>query len=291
MIKAIDIHVHPHDEQAIKAKGARNAQMAKYFGRETGAISLDELADRYRENEMMAVLLNSTDVSSTGIIPVPNEHIASAVKRNPDVFIEFGAVDPRLGRVAVDEAKRCAEELGLRGLGELNPGRQGFYPNDPSFYPLWETASEHGLIVLFHGGMMGSGAGTPGGMGFKLKYTRPIPYLDDVAADFPQLKIIAAHPSWPWQEESLAMARHKSNVYVDLSGWAPKYFPDELVHYADTILQDRVLFGSDWPLIEPDRWLREFAELPIRDSVRQKILLDNACTLLGLQLQDSSPKT
>ena len=94
MIKAIDIHVHPHDEQAIKPKGARNAQMAKLFGKDTAAISLDELADRYREHEMIAVLLNATDVSSTGIIPVPNDHIASAVKHNPDVFIGFGAVDP-----------------------------------------------------------------------------------------------------------------------------------------------------------------------------------------------------
>ncbi len=287
MIKAIDIHVHPHDEEAIAAKGARNQQMAKYFGKKTQATSLDELADRYREKEMMAVLLNSTDESSSGIKPVPNDHIADAVKRNPDVFIGFGAVDPWQGRVAVDEAKRCAEELGLRGLGELNPGRQGFYPNDPHFYPLWETASEHGLVVLLHGGMMGSGAGTPGGMGFKLKYTRPIPYVDDVAADFPHLKIIAAHPSWPWQEESLAVARHKSNVYIDLSGWAPKYFPPQLVQYADTILSDRVLFGSDWPVLDPDRWLGEFDQLPIRESSKKKILLENACKLFGIELEDS----
>ena len=284
VIMAIDVHVHAHDEEAIKAKGARNAQMAKYFRKETPPVSLDELADRYREKEMMAVIVNSTDVTSSGIPPVPNDHIADAVRRNPDVFIGFGAVDPWQGRVAIDEAKRCAEELGLRGLGELNPGRQAFYPNDPRFYPLWESASDHGLVVLFHGGMMGSGAGTPGGMGFKLKYTRPIPYLDDVAADFPQLKIIAAHPSWPWQEESLAVARHKSNVYIDLSGWAPKYFPEQLVHYADTILQDRVLFGSDWPVIDPDRWLSEFAELGIRESSRRKILLENACALFGINL-------
>ncbi|TAN26564.1 MAG: amidohydrolase [Actinomycetota bacterium] len=284
MIKAIDIHVHGHDEAAIQAMGARNAQMGKYFGKEMEPVSLDELADRYRQKEMMAVLVNTTDVSSTGIPPVPNDHIAQAVKRNPDVFIGFGAVDPWQGKLAVDEAKRCAEELGLRGLGELNPGRQGFYPNDPRFYPLWEMASDQGLVVLLHGGMMGAGAGTPGGMGFKLKYTRPIPYIDDVAADFPKLKIIAAHPSWPWQEESLAVARHKSNVYIDLSGWAPKYFPESLVHYVDTILQDRALFGSDWPVLDPDRWLAEFAELPIRETSRQKILLDNACALFGIQV-------
>lgn len=288
MIKAIDIHVHGHDEEAIKAMGARNAQMGSYFGREMKSVSLDELADRYREMEMMAVLVNTTDAASSGIEPVPNDHIADAVKRNPDVFIGFGAVDPWQGKLAVDEAIRCAQDLGLRGLGELNPGRQEFYPNDPRFYPLWEAASDNELVVLFHGGMMGSGAGTPGGMGFKLKYTRPIPYLDDVAADFPQLKIIAAHPSWPWQEESLAVARHKSNVYIDMSGWAPRYFPEQLVHYADTILQDRMLFGSDWPVLDPDRWLREFAELPIRETSRQKILLDNACALFGIDKKDLS---
>ena len=130
--------------------------------------------------------------------------------------------------------------------------------------------------------MMGAGAGTPGGMGYKLKYTRPIPYLDDLAADFPELKIIGAHPSWPWQEESLAIARHKTNFYIDLSGWAPKYFPPTLVQYANTVLQDRVLFGSDWPVVTPERWLAEFEALPFKDEVRQKILLGNARKLLGL---------
>jgi len=136
--------------------------------------------------------------------------------------------------------------------------------------------------VLFHGGMMGAGAGTPGGMGYKLKYGRPIPYLDDVAADFPELKIIGAHPSWPWQEESLAICRHKTNFYIDLSGWAPKYFPPQLVQYANSIIQDRVLFGSDWPAISVERWLEEFEQLPFKPEVRQKIMLDNAKKLLGL---------
>lgn len=284
MIKAIDFHVHIHDDLAIQAMGPRAAQMSKYFGRELPPVPLDELADKYRSRDMMAVLLNTTDVTASGIPPVPNDHIAAAVRRNPDVFIGFGAVDPWQGRVAVDEARRCAEDLGLRGIGELNPGRQGFYPNEPRFYPLWEECARQGLIVLLHSGMMGAGAGTPGGMGFKLKYTQPIPYQDDLAADFPELRIVAAHPSWPWTEQSLAIARHKSNYYLDISGWAPKYFPAELVKYADTVISERVLFGSDWPLIEPDRWLSEFDQLPIRDSSRQRILLDNAVKLLGLSL-------
>src|SRR5690606_25289726 len=115
------------------------------------------------------------------------------------------------------------------------------------------------------------GAGSPGGSGIKLKYCRPIPYLDDVAADFPELKIIAAHPAWPWQPEMLAVARHKSNVYIDLSGWAPKYFPPDLIQYANTLLKDRVLFGSDFPLITPERWIKEFQDLPFKDEVRPMI--------------------
>lgn len=284
MIKAIDFHVHSRDSLAIEAMGPRAAQMAKYFGSDISPVSLDELADKYRALEMMAVLLNTTDVTASGIPPVPNDHIAEAVKRNPDVFIGFGVVDPWQGKVAVEEARRCREELGLRGIGELNPGRQKFFPNEPQFYPLWEECSRQGLIVLLHSGMMGGGAGTPGGMGFKLKYTQPIPYQDDVAADFPELKIVAAHPSWPWPEESLAIARHKSNYFLDLSGWAPKYFSEEVVRYADTVLSEKVLFGSDWPMIEPERWLREFNALPLKDVSKQRILLDNAVKLLGLEL-------
>lgn len=281
-VKAIDVHVHVNDEISLKARGARAEQMAKYMGHELRAISLDEMADQYRAREMMAVLMNTTDVTSSGLTPVPNDHIAAAVRKHPDVFIGFGAIDPHMGRVAQDEVKRCAEELGLKGIGELHAARQHFFPNDTRFYPIWEEAAKHNLPILFHTGMLAAGAGTPGGMGFKMKYNRPIPNLDDIAADFPNLKIIAAHPSWPWSEESLAICRHKSNYYIDLSGWAPKYWPPSLPQYASTILQDRVLFGSDWPAITPERWIKEFDELPFKPDVRQKILLTNARKLFGL---------
>src|SRR5579884_2194245 len=283
-LKAIDIHVHLCDEVTLKAMGPKHEQMARYFGQGLRPVSIDEMADQYRARQMMAVLMNSTDATVTGLQPVPNDHIAAAVRKHPDVFIGFGVIDPWMGKLAQDEIRRCAEELGLRGIGELNPGRQHFYPNDPRFYPLWEEAAKHGLIVLFHTGMMGAGAGTPGGMGYKLKYGRPIPCLDDIAADFPELRIIGAHPAWPWQEEALAIARHKTNFYIDLSGWAPRYFPAQLVQYAGSILQDRVLFGSDWPVLEVERWTAEFAQLPIKDEVRPKIMLHNARTLLGLDV-------
>jgi predicted TIM-barrel fold metal-dependent hydrolase len=107
-------------------------------------------------------------------------------------------------------------------------------------------------------------------------------YVDDVAVDFPDMPIILAHPSFPWQDEALSVATHKPNVYIDLSGWSPKYFPPQLVHYANTLLKHKVLFGSDYPLITPDRWLADFEKIDIKPEVRPLILKENAIKLLGL---------
>ena len=104
-----------------------------------------------------------------------------------------------------------------------------------------------------------------------------------MAVDFPDLTIIIAHPSFPWQDEALAVASHKPQVYIDLSGWSPKYFPPQLVKYANSLLKHKVMFGSDFPLISPDRWLADFETLDIKDEVRPLILKENALTALGLR--------
>ena len=122
----------------------------------------------------------------------------------------------------------------------------------------------------------------PGGGGVRLKYSNPMA-VDDVAAEFPELDIILAHPSFPWQDEALAIAVHKPNVYIDLSGWSPKYFPDNLVQYTNTLLRHKMLFGSDYPLISPDRWLSDFEKIAIRNKVRPLVLKENAARLLGLR--------
>jgi predicted TIM-barrel fold metal-dependent hydrolase len=158
---------------------------------------------------------------------------------------------------------------------------QAFYPNDRMAYPLYEAIAEEGAITLFHTGQTGVGAGMRGGMNMRLKYSNPI-YLDDVAADFPDMPIILAHPSFPWQEEALSVATHKPNVYIDMSGWSPKYFPAILVQYANSILKHKMLFGSDWPAITPDRWMADFAAISIKDEVRPLILKENARKLLKL---------
>ncbi|MBI2862487.1 MAG: amidohydrolase, partial [Chloroflexi bacterium] len=183
-------------------------------------------------------------------------------------------------KAAVRELERAVKDLGLIGA-KFMAAAQRFFPDDPRFYPLWEKAQELGAVLLFHVGTTGLGAGAPGGSGVKLKYTRPI-HIDDVAADFPELKIIMAHPAWPWMDEGLAVAVHKANVYVDLSGWSPRYFPPELVREVNSRLQDKALFGSDYPYIMPDRWLRDFESLDLKPEVKQKVLVDNAKKLLKL---------
>src|SRR5437764_1424563 len=106
--------------------------------------------------------------------------------------------------------------------------------------------------------------------------------LDDVGADFPDLTLIAAHFGFPWFQETLAYALHKSNVYIELSGWAPKYLPAEVKREIGRRLAGQTLFGSDYPFIPLDRWFGEFEELELSDDARQAILFGNAARLLGL---------
>ena len=171
--------------------------------------------------------------------------------------------------------------MGVRGF-KFHPTLQGFSPDDLMAYPLYEALQELGVPALFHSGQTGIGAGMAGGSGLRLRHSNPM-LLDDVAADFPELTIIVAHPSFPWQDEALSVATHKANVFIDLSGWSPKYFPPQLVQYANTVLKHKVLFGSDYPLITPERWIADFETLPIKDDVRPLILKENAIRVLGLR--------
>ncbi|WP_136709776.1 amidohydrolase family protein [Agromyces sp. H66] len=279
---AIDVHAHVHRGVAGDEHGPGGAEaMGEYFGIGTmPRYTVPELAAYYRERSMMAVVFTVDSASQSGAEPEPsNEEIARLAAENSDVLIPFASIDPARGRVGVEQARRLITEFGVRGF-KFHPSAQGFYPNDRSAYPLFEVIEEHGLIALFHSGQTGVGAGQRGGGGIRLKYANPL-FIDDVAADFADMDIILAHPSFPWQDEALSVATHKPRVYIDLSGWSPKYFPPQLVQYANTLLKHKMLFGSDFPVLTPERWMRDFEELPIKDEVRPLILKENAARLLG----------
>ena len=216
----------------------------------------------------------------TGYRRYSNFEVAEACARHSDILIPFASIDPAKGKLGAREARTLVENHGVQGF-KFHPTMQGFYPNDRMAWPLYEAIAETGKPALFHTGQTGVGSGMRGGNGMRLKYSNPM-HIDDVAVDFPDMPIILAHPSFPWQEEALAVAQHKPNVYIDLSGWSPKYFPKILIQYANTILKTKMLFGSDWPMIAPEKWLEAFDKAEFRDEVRPLILKENALRLLGV---------
>ncbi|MFD1211965.1 amidohydrolase family protein [Arthrobacter sp. GCM10027362] len=276
----VDSRGHPSLPPALTEASGR------YFRAEDRSPSLDSIAETYRGLNMAAVVFTVDARTRLGHEPNSIEEIAEGAARNNDVLIPFGSVDPLTGTEAIDRARRLAGDWGVRGF-KFHPSLQGFNPADPRFYPLWQALQEIGLPAIFHTGQNGMGAGLPGGYGIKLGYSNPL-LLDEVAADFPDLTIIMAHPSVPWQDEANSIATHKANVFIDLSGWSPKYFPESLVRLSGTVLQDKVLFGTDFPLITPAKWLDAFAALPVRDEVRPKILKHNAVKLLGLDRREQA---
>jgi uncharacterized protein len=280
---AIDMHVHASVSQR-QPQDPYNAMLdeglAKYF-KSRMPPTTPEVAQFYRERRMAAVIFTVDAESSFGGARITNEEIAEVAAEYNDVLIPFASIDPAKGRMGAREARRLIADYGVRGF-KFHPSLQGFYPNDRSAYVLYEAIAEAKLPALFHTGQTGVGARIRGGMGVRLKYSNPM-FLDDVAADFPDMTIILAHPSFPWQDEALAVATHKPNVYIDLSGWSPKYFPANLVQYSNTLLKDRVLFGSDYPALTPERWMADFDTLNIKPEVRPLILKENAVRLLGLK--------
>ena len=277
---AIDIHTHAW--ASVRQAAAPNEMqkaLGGYFKTRPEYTTVPEMADYYRRLKMAFVVF-SVD-GDPGVPPtVTNEEIAELAHQHADVAIPFASVNPHRGAEGVRWARRLIQDHGVKGF-KFHPSEQRFYPNDRMAYPLYEVIAEARLPALFHTGQTGVGAGTPGGGGIRLKYSQPM-LVDDVAADFPDMPIILAHPSFPWQEEALSIATHKPQVYIDLSGWLPRYFPPLLVQYTNTLLKDKILFGSDYPVLTPERWMEEFDKLPIKPDVRPLILKHNAVKLLGL---------
>lgn len=275
-LAAIDVHVHL---EAVNEATATDAAAKKYFGESGASRDPKALAEYYRSRKMAFVIF-AVDEHLTGRPRVTNDEVIRFASDNTDVAIPFASIDPHRGAEGVREAKRLVADRLVHGL-KLHPPVQQFSPDDKLVYPLYEVFAEGRLPVLFHTGHSGIGTGMPGGGGVRLKYGNPMP-IDDVAVDFPSMPIILAHPSFPWQDEAISICLHKPNVYIDLSGWSPKYFSPTLVQYANTRLKNKVLFGSDYPFITPDRWLADFEKLDIRGEVRPLILKENAAKLLAL---------
>jgi hypothetical protein len=275
-MRAIDFHVHlPTPDWLDGSMGGYVEAAEAYFRATVERQSLGELADKYRALDAVAVLLAWDAETATGRPRVPNETVAAACEQYPDAFTGIGSVDPHK-RSAVDEVANIAE-LGLRGV-KFHPSLQAFAPDDPAFWPVFAACEEHGLLALFHTGTSGIGARQPGGQGIRIDYAHPLK-LDPVAAAHPGLTVVAAHFGWPWHMDLIAVALHKTNVYIDISGWSPRRIPAEVVRELKGRLSDQFVWGSDFPFISPERCLAELDELGL---ATETLLRDNAARILGL---------
>lgn len=282
-IRAIDVHVHAeiscHDPEDPVMGQFFDAASA-YFKAPRERPKMPEIIELYREAQIALVLFTVDCESGMGAKRVSNYEVAEQAAKNDDICIAFASIDPHKGKYGAREARDLVENHGVKGF-KFHGIAQNAHPADRMAYPIYEVIAEYGLPAIFHTGHSGMGTGMRGGGGMRLKYGQPM-LVDDVAVDFPDMKIILAHPSWPWVDESLSMALHKTNVFIDLSGWSPKYFPKQVIQYANTQLKHKMLFGTDFPLIHPDKWIAAAAEVGFRDEVMPLIMKDNAARVLGL---------
>ncbi len=280
-MRRIDLHCYPGTPAWVRSQGPYADALARYWNKPWVGRPEDEVVADIRDAGLEAVLVAFDIESRTGAPAYGNTAVAAMRDRHPDVFLgAWGAVDPLAGAEAVIEVERAAREDGVLGF-HFHPIMGHFQVDDPQWRPLFERICELGLPVMIDVGTTGMGAGLPGGLGSRISHAHPLA-LDNLAADLPELTIIAAHPGYPWIDEMTAVALHKGNVFWELSGWAPKYFPPSLRTDIRARLQDKIMFGTDHPSIPFARLLQEWTDLGYSEDVMNKIFHSNAERVLGL---------
>jgi uncharacterized protein len=271
-MRAVDVHVHP------STRGL-DTHACHYFRRELDDVpqTADGFADLYRRNDVKALLIGWHPSTVKEGARNSNEHVIDLAMSYPDTFagvlasLDTAAAD-------LDKIASYAEELirhpKVKGF-KFHPPDEAFYPNDKKFYNIWEVLQSGNKPVMFHVGFTVLGANTDGGSGIGLDYGRPI-HLDTLARDFPRMKIIAAHPGWPWEQELIAVLTHKKNVYGDMSGYLAEQLPEIFLKSIRGRLQDKALFGTDFPYVDLEKALISFDKVDFKSGAKEKILYSNA---------------
>ena len=279
-MRAIDVHVHP------STRGL-DTHACNYFRRDLKDVpqTAEGFAELYLRQDVKALLIGWHPSTVHEGARNSNDHVLDLVANYPSSFAGvLASLDPSaldLHAVAhyAEELVRNPKVVGFK----FHPPDQGFYPSDKKFYEIWDVLQKGGKPVMFHIGFTVLGADTDGGSGIGLDYGRPI-HLDTLAKDFPQMKIVAAHPGWPWVEETIGVVTHKNNVYVDTSGYLAEQLPELFQKAIGGRLQDKALFGTDFPYVDLVKALASFDKMGFKDTVKEKLLLSNAKNLFGLQI-------
>lgn len=207
---------------------------------------------------------------------IPYETVAAHCEAHPDRFSGLAGIDPSRIVDGVRDLEHAVTELGFVGA-HLYPHWFELPPDSAAYYPFYAKCCELDVPIMMQ-------------IGHCLDYQRdrvlpsvgrPIA-LDRVAIDFPQLKLIGIHLGWPWTEEMIAICFKHNNVYMAGDAYAPKHWPANFVHYANSWGRHKVLFGTDWPVIDPERAVREVRELGLRDESYRRMMRDNAVELFRL---------
>jgi predicted TIM-barrel fold metal-dependent hydrolase len=277
-MRAIDVHVHP------STRGLDRHACA-YFRRNLSEVpqSAEEFARLYMRHDVKAPLIGWHPSTVKEGSRNSNEHVLELVASFPDAFpgilasLDIHAEDLNAVARYAEDLARNPKVLGFK----FHPPDQGFYPTERRLYSIWEVLQGSGKPVMFHVGFTVLGANTDGGDGIALDYGRPV-HLDMLARDFPQMKIIAAHPGWPWEQELLGVVTHKRNLFVDTSGYLAEQLPDIFLKAIGGRLQDKALFGTDFPYVDLGKALASFDRMNFKETVRQKLLVTNAKALFAL---------
>lgn len=284
-MQIIDMHSHWGTKRGYALQDPAELAMQEHNWKHAPSyVSEAEMADHFRQLGVRTIL----DFGFTRYLPIAevrelHDYAIGFAREHSDVVLGIWVtLDPRLGQAALDEIKRC-RNAGLGVVGFVAAAAPlGFAPSDPVFFPFYELCSEAGMPALITVGYSGLGAGLPGGKGLRLEHGHPL-HVDEVAARYPRLKVLAGRRAWPWQSEMIAVLRHKGNVWCELHGWLPRHFSDELKHEIGRTLQDRVMFGGDYPLFRYSKLIQDWNALGYEPAVLEKVFYKNAMRFLGLK--------
>jgi predicted TIM-barrel fold metal-dependent hydrolase len=278
-MRAIDVHVHP------STRGL-DTHACSYFRRDLSEVpqTAEGFAALYAQHDVQALLIGWHPSTVNEGARNTNDHVLELAANYPKSFagvlasLDTNAQDLTAVAHNAQDLVRNPKVVGFK----FHPPDQGFYPSDRKFYPIWEVIQASGKPAMFHIGFTVLGANTDGGSGIGLDYGRPV-HLDTVAKDFPRMKILAAHPGWPWVEETIGLVTHKKNLFVDMSGYLAEQLPELFQKAIGSRLQDKALFGTDFPYVDLAKALVSFDKMGFKDTVKQKLLLENARKLFGIE--------
>ncbi len=244
-----------------------------------GGVSIPDYINKMDQagiERSLLIAVRAGDIRVPESFEVPYERVYDVCRQNPERFSGLAGVDPFRGMEGLNDLETAVKEYGFVGA-HLYPHWCELPPNHRKYYPYYAKCCELGIPIMMQ-------------VGHNLIYSKnrrlpsvgkPI-YLDQVAIDFPELKLIGIHIGIPWTEEMISMCWKHENIYTAGDAYAPKYWPEAFVHYANSYGKHKVMFGTDWPVIDPIRAVDEFNNLNFKDSSKKLVLRENAIQVFNL---------